>query len=93
MHTSLVTASERLLSASNGKASLHLAQMYESGEVVHKNLLKAIELYEKLSQQNCSDATYYLAELYARGTQEVAVDISKACRYYLLASQQGKPSG
>ncbi len=81
-----------LLSASNGKASLHLAQMYELGEVVHKNLLKAIELYEKSSQQNCSDATYYLAELYARGAQEVAVDISKACRYYLLASQQGKPS-
>ncbi|MBP9727454.1 MAG: sel1 repeat family protein, partial [Gammaproteobacteria bacterium] len=81
-----------LLSASNGKASLHLAQMYELGEVVHKNLLKAIELYEKSSQQNCSDATYYLAELYARGTQEVAVDISKACRYYLIASQQGQPS-
>lgn len=81
-----------ILSASNGKASLHLAQMYELGEVVYKNLLKAIEFYEKASQQNCSEATYYLAELYARGTQEVAVDISKACGYYLLASQQGHAS-
>lgn len=80
-----------ILSATQGKASLRLGHMYESGEVVYKNLLKAIEFYEKSSEQNCADATYYLAELYSTGKDELAVDISKASRYYLLASQQGHP--
>jgi len=81
------------LSATQGKASLHLAQMYELGEVViHKNLLKAIEFYEKASEQRCNEATYYLAELYAKGKPEITIDVAKACRYYLLASQQGHPS-
>lgn len=77
-------------SVEDGKATHYLAKLYELGEGgLHQNKSRAIELYEKSSQQRCYEATYYLADLYKNGTAEFAADIPKACRYYLLASQQG----
>lgn len=74
------------LSATSGKASFYVAHMYEHNL---KQIERALPFYEKASQQRFGEATYILGNIYAQGPANIAIDIAKACRYYMTASQQG----
>src|SRR3990167_8063532 len=49
------------------KAALHLAQMYELGEGISKNLSRAIEFYHRASDLGDADAAFRLAQCYEAG--------------------------
>lgn len=74
------------LSKTSGKAAFYVAQLYERDL---KQMNHALSYYEKASQLHFGEATYTLGNIYAQGKMSVAVDIARASRYYITASQQG----
>ncbi len=73
-----------LIRSGDSEAQFLLAGLYRSGKGVEKNLDKAIELYEKASNNGHVDAQYSLASLL-----EKRGDITQALFWYQQASEQG----
>lgn len=77
------------LSTKESKAALHLAQIYEQGEIGNKkSLSKAVDYYEKASKMGDTVAAYRLGQLYERGEKTFNCDQIKAFAYYLVASKK-----
>lgn len=74
------------LSATSGKAAFYLAQLYENNL---KQIGRAVPFYEKASQQRYGEATHVLGHIYAQGRENIAIDVARASRNYLTATQQG----
>lgn len=55
--------------------------IYDEGDVVPRNVNKAIHHYKLAADQNDSDAQYNLGILYAKGI-DIKKDIDKAIYYY-----------
>jgi TPR repeat protein len=73
------------------RASFALGLMYESGEGVEKDFVKAAEWYEKAAEQGHVSAQHNLGVLYATG-EGVSKDDAKAAEWFRKAAQQGDPS-
>ena len=77
------------LSAKESKAALHLAQMYENGEIGNKKILStAVNYYEKASKMDDSIAAYRLGQLYEVGEETFKCDLRKAFIHYLVAAKK-----
>lgn len=77
-----------VLSKKESKAALHLAQMYESGEIGNKKILStAVSYYEKASEMGDPIAAYRLGQLYEIGEETFKSDQRKAFAYYLIAAK------
>lgn len=77
------------LSTKEPKAALHLAQMYEQGEIGNKKLLiTAVDYYEKASKMGDVIAAYRLGQLYEWGEETFKLDPSKAFAHYLVAAKK-----
>lgn len=77
------------LSSKESKAALHLAQMYEQGEIGNKKSLStAVDYYEKASKMGDTVAAYRLGQLYERGEETFHCDLRKAFDHYLLAAKK-----
>jgi len=61
---------------------------FEHGEVVPKDIQKAIELFERASEKGNADAMYTLGVLYEKG-EDVPKDINQAIKWYRRASEKG----
>jgi TPR repeat protein len=77
------------LSTKEPKAALHLAQMYEQGEIGNKkSLITAVDYYEKASKMGDVIAAYRLGQLYEWGEEPFKLDPSKAFAHYLVAAKK-----
>lgn len=77
------------LSTQESKAALHLAHMYEQGEIGNKkSLAKAVPYYEQASKMNDAVAAYRLGQLYEYGAETFPCDLRKAFAYYLIAAKK-----
>ncbi|MES2142329.1 MAG: hypothetical protein V4471_05540 [Pseudomonadota bacterium] len=78
-----------ILSAKESKAALHLAQMYEKGEIGNKKLLStAVDYYKKASKMGDSIAAYRLGQLYELGEETFKRNRRKAFTHYLVAAKK-----
>ena len=77
------------LSTKESKAALHLAQMYENGEIGNKKILSmAVNYYEKASEMGDPIAAYRLGQLYEVGEETFNSDRRKAFTHYLIAAKK-----
>lgn len=77
------------MSKCESKAALHLAQMYEEGEIGNKKVITtALSYYEKAYELHNREAAYRLGRFYELGEEPVNKDLRKAFDYYLLAANQ-----
>lgn len=76
-------------SNSNIDACIHLAEMYELGEGLTKNMSRAMEFYKKASELGSKNAAFYLGQLYQIDHEEVKKDTNQAIKYYSLAVKLG----
>lgn len=77
------------LSAKESKASLHLAQMYEQGEIGNKKVMPiAFSYYEKAHEMQAQEATYRLGRFYEFGEEPVSQNLEKAFYYYAMATKE-----
>ncbi|WP_342220421.1 tetratricopeptide repeat protein [Rickettsiella endosymbiont of Miltochrista miniata] len=77
------------MSEYESKAALHLAQMYEEGEIGNKKVITAaLSYYEKAYELHNREAAYRLGRFYELGEEPVNKDLRKAFDYYLLAANQ-----
>ena len=77
------------LSAKEPKAALHLAQMYENGEIGNKKILStAVDYYEKASKLGDPRAAYRLAQLYEVGEDTFKCEPHQAFIHYLVAAKK-----
>lgn len=77
------------LSAKESKASLHLAQMYEQGEIGNKKVMPiAFSYYEKAHEMQAQEATCRLGQFYEFGEEPVSKNIEKAFYYYAMATKE-----
>lgn len=77
------------LSAKESKASLHLAQMYEQGEIGNKKVMPiAFSYYEKAHEMQAQEATCRLGRFYEFGEEPVSKNIEKAFYYYAMATKE-----
>ena len=81
---------ELLLNAQNGNAEAQykLAQAYEKGSGVTKDLTEAMAWYHKAAEQGHAEAQYKLATAYESGTG-VGVNLSEALKWNRKAAEQG----
>ena len=81
---------ELLLNAQNGNAEAQykLAQAYEKGSGVTKDLTEAMAWYHKAAEQGLAEAQYKLAEAYESGAG-VGVNLSEAMKWNRKAAEQG----
>ena len=73
-------------------AQLALAQIYDNGTGVEKDLKKAFELYTLASNQGCAHSQYCMGDMY-QGGEGVEVDLEKAVEFYGLSATKGNPQG
>ena len=71
-----------------GKYYALLGWFYEYGEVVAKDVSKAVEYYKKGIEWNDASAEYFLADCYENGVG-IERDLQKAKEYYLRAKEHG----
>ncbi len=77
------------LSAKESKASLHLAQMYEQGEIGNKKVMPiAFSYYEKAHEMQAQEATCRLGRFYEFGEEPVSQNLEKAFYYYAMATKE-----
>ena len=77
------------LSAKEPKASLHLAQMYEQGEIGNKKVMStAFNYYEKAHEMQEQAATCRLGRFYELGEAPVSQNLQKSFDYYVLATKE-----
>ncbi len=75
------------LSSSDPQAALHLAQLYEEGRCMSKNMVRAFEYYANAASLGASEAHYRLAEWFEIGLLEAGIpkNLSAAFRHYRRA--------
>ncbi len=66
----------------------HLAELYERGLGVPKNVYRAAELYKKAAEQDYVDAMFSLAVMYQEGIG-VKQDLSTAVSWFTKAAEKG----
>jgi TPR repeat protein len=77
------------LSAKEAKASLHLAQMYEQGEIGNKKVMSAaFSYYEKAHEMQEQEATCRLGRFYELGEAPVSKNLQKAFYYYAIVTKE-----
>ncbi|MFM2322356.1 MAG: hypothetical protein RLZZ225_509 [Pseudomonadota bacterium] len=77
------------LSATEAKASLHLAQMYEQGEIGNKKMISiALSYYEKAYEMQDQEAAYRLGQFYELGEAPIDKDLRRAFDYYAIAAKK-----
>jgi len=83
---------ELLLNAQNGsaEAQYQLAQAYETGDGVPKDLAKAIDWYKKAADQGHAEAQFRLAQAYETGEGvKQGKNLAEAMKWYQKAADQG----
>ncbi|MEI7608108.1 MAG: AAA family ATPase, partial [Rhodospirillaceae bacterium] len=74
---------------SDPRAQYKLGKMYENGEGVEQDLVKAVQLYYSAAQQGFSPASNALGRLFEAG-EGIKADFSRAQDWYRCAVAQGK---
>ena len=72
------------------KAQVRIGKAYLTGEGVHKNASKAVQIFERIAAQDDSVAQYYLGEIFADG-KDAPRNTSKAIELFAKAASQGHP--
>lgn len=70
---------------------LSIAEHYEQGNHVSKNIALAIEFFTKAADTGNQDAAYHLGRIYEEGLEGISPNIQNAYRYYLVALRHGHP--
>lgn len=74
----------------NGRAYSELGEIYQTGEIVPKDMDKAIEMYEKAGEADYLYAYNRLGNLFRKGGEgDVTVDMNKAVYYFDLGAKAG----
>jgi uncharacterized protein len=74
--------------AGDAEAQLSLGQMYVNGEGVSKDVVKAVEWFQKAASQGHPKAQFSLGKMYYLG-ESVPKDAVKAVEWYQKAAEQG----
>ena len=70
-------------------AQYNIGWMYLNGYGLMMNDKKALEWWQRASEQGYIDATFSIAMLYSLGEGQVEQDMDKAIEYYLMAVEDG----
>ena len=81
-------AFEQAAALANSKAMLKLAYMYDVGDIIPENKLKALALMQKASQANVPEASYALGVWKERGYVKEKVLPKEIIALYEKAAQQ-----
>lgn len=77
------------MSEYESQAALHLAQMYEKGEIGNKKVIStALTYYEKAYDLHNIEAAYRLGQFYEFGEEPDNKNLRKAVDYYLIVTDQ-----
>ena len=82
-------AYEKLAHEGNADAQTSLGYMYQTGQAVPQNEIKAIEWYEKAIAQEQPYALFNMALMYANSSELIEQDIEKAHELFLRAAVAG----
>jgi|GEM_PF-3074001 len=74
--------------AGDARAQVSLAQMYERGQGVPEDPLKAVALYRKAAEQGFANAQFSLGVIYDQG-RGVRRNLREAAKWYRRAAEQG----
>ena len=85
-----VTWYEKAAAQGNPAAAYRLGKLYLQGELVSKDVPKALEYLTASAGQGSPFAQYILGKLYLMG-KEVEQDREKAYRWFEMAAEQGNP--
>lgn len=85
-----VTWYEKAAAQGNPAAAYRLGKLYLQGELVSKDVPKALEYLTASAGQGSPFAQYILGKLYLMG-EEVEQDREKAYRWFEMAAEQGNP--
>ena len=85
-----VTWYEKAAAQGNPAAAYRLGKLYLQGELVPKDVPKALEYLTASARQGSSFAQYILGKLYLMG-KEVEQDREEAYRWFELSAEQGNP--
>ena len=82
---------KRSANAGNPRAAFNVASMLERGQGANINLQEAAQFY-KLAGDTSPKALYRLGLLYARGGDNLPVDLNQAMTYLQQAAAKGEPT-
>ncbi len=85
-----VTWYEKAAAQGNPAAAYRLGKLYLQGELVPKDVPKALEYLTASARQGSPFAQYILGKLYLMG-KDVKQDREKAYRWFEMAAEQGNP--
>ena len=85
-----VTWYEKAAAQGNPAAAYRLGKLYLQGELVSKDVPKALEYLTASARQGSPFAQYILGKLYLMG-KDVEQDREKAYRWFEMAAEQGNP--
>lgn len=71
------------------EAQYNIGWMYLNGYGLMMNDSKALEWWQRASDQGYTDASFSIAMLYSLGEGQVEKDMDKAIEYYLMAVEDG----
>jgi len=80
---------QSLVDKRHAPAATYLAEMYQRGEGVSRNVARAIELLEQAIEWGDPLAAYNLGAWYRSGAFGIAQDKDKSKRYFLQARTMG----
>ena len=75
--------------AGDPEAQYNIGWMYLNGYGLMMNDSKALEWWQRSSDQGYTDASFSIAMLYSLGEGQVKKDMDKAIEYYLMAVEDG----
>jgi TPR repeat protein len=75
--------------AGDAEAQYNIGWMYLNGYGLMMNDSKALEWWQRSSDQGYTDASFSIAMLYSLGEGRVDKDMDKAIKYYLMAVEDG----
>lgn len=75
--------------AGDPEAQYNIGWMYLNGYGLMMNDSKALEWWQRSSDQGYTDASFSIAMLYSLGEGQVKKDMGKAIEYYLMAVEDG----
>ena len=73
----------------DAEAQYNIGWMYLNGYGLMMNDSKALEWWQRASDQGYTDASFSIAMLYSLGEGQVERDMGKAIEYYLMAVEDG----
>lgn len=79
---------EKLANAGDAKAQFSLGRLYDRGEKVTQDYVKAFEWYSKAAKQGNNDAQYNLGAMYYHG-DGIQQDYQKAFKWFSESAEQG----